>query len=138
LEKLVNWAYLYGSLESLINPNTAVKLDATYYKYDHPKTENWDNEYLFANLDYAINFNTGFRFNMGLRFNNIEIPAAMYDGYFGYYFNSEWQVNRILRVNLGFQSKADHYSYSIDPNPTIYHLYDITSQNIYLKTSISF
>ncbi len=138
LEKLVDYAYVYGSLEALINPNATVKFDATYYRYDHPETENWDNEYLFANLDYAVNFNTGFRFNMGLRFNNIEVPVALYDGYFGYYFNSEWQISKILRINLGFQSKADHYSYSVDPNPTVYHLYDVTSQSIYLKTSVSF
>ena len=138
LDKLVDYAYVYGSLESLINPNTTIKLDATYYRYDHPKNENWDNEYLFANLDYTINFNTGFRLNMGLRFNNIEIPSALYDGYFGYFFNSEWQISKILRVNLGYQSKADHYSYSVNSNPTVYHMYDVTSQSIYLKTSVSF
>ena len=138
LDKLVDYSYLYGSLESLINPNTTLKLDATYYKYDHQKTESWDNEYLFANLDYAINFNTGYRLNMGLRFNNIEIPIALYDGYFGYYFNSDWQINKLIRVTLGFQSRADHYSYSIEPNPTVYHVYDVTSQSIYLKTSLSF
>lgn len=138
LDKLVDYTYLYGSLESLINPNTTLKLDATYYKYDHQKTESWDNEYLFANLDYAINFNTGYRLNMGLRFNNIEIPIALYDGYFGYYFNSDWQINKLIRVTLGFQSRADHYSYSIEPNPTVYHLYDVTSQSIYIKTSLNF
>ncbi len=138
LEKLVDYAYVYGSIESLINSNTTIKLDATYYKYDHKKSNNWDNEYLYANLDYAINFNTGFRLNMGMRFNNIEVPIGYYDGYFGYYFNSEWQINRMLRIDMGFQSKADHYSYSIDPETTIYHLYDVTSQSIYLKTSLSF
>ncbi|MDD2332438.1 MAG: hypothetical protein PHI68_07285 [Candidatus Cloacimonetes bacterium] len=138
LEKQLDYLYCYSSLESVINPHATIKLDVTLYKYDHEKTASWDNEYLFANLDYAINFNTGFNLNLGLRFNDTEVPSSFYDGYFGYYFNSEWQISKAIKLNLGYQSKADHYTYSLEGDPQEYHLYDITSQNIYLKTSVSF
>lgn len=122
----------------MINSNASLKLEATYYNYNTDNTDTWDNQFLFANLDFAFYFNTGFSMNMGFRYNNYEIPSAYYDGYFGLYFNADWDINNWLRFSLGFQNKANHYSYSIDGDPTTYKLYDVTSQNIYLKTIIVF
>lgn len=138
LGRQLDFLNIYTSLESMINPNASLKLEATYYRYNTDNTDTWDNQFLFANLDFAFYFNTGFSMNTGFRYNNYEIPSAYYDGYFGLYCNADWDINNWLRFSLGFQNKANHYSYSIDGDPTTYKLYDVTSQNIYLKTIIVF
>lgn len=138
VEKPLDFLNVYTSLESMINSNASLKLEATYYNYNIANTDTWDNQFLFANLDFAFYFNNGFSLNMGFRYNNYEIPSAYYNGYFGHYFNADWNINNWLKFTLGFQSKANHYSYSVDGEPTLYNLYDVTSQNMYLKTIIVF